>query len=215
MPWMEQLQSANWSLATCIALGAYALGCFTTGYYLVRVRTGQDIRDLGSGNVGAKNVGRVLGRWAFLVTTVGDCAKGALAVGAARHFTNVPILLSVAVLAVAIGHVWPVQLHFRGGKGIATSLAALLVYDYHLIVAFLILFAAVFAVLRKTVLPGLMAFVCLPVVSFYLDRNPAKAFGVSILAGLVLLTHRKNLYQEIFVWTDRSAVEPEPKEHEL
>src|SRR5947209_17495647 len=140
MPWMEQLQSANWSLASSIALGAYALGCFTTGYYLVRVRTGQDVRDFGSGNVGAKNVGRILGSWAFFATVIVDCAKGAFAVWAARHFTNDPILLCVAVLAVAIGHVWPVQLHFRGGKGIATSLAALLVYDFHLIAAFLVLF---------------------------------------------------------------------------
>jgi glycerol-3-phosphate acyltransferase PlsY len=181
----------------------------------VRVRTGQDVRDFGSGNVGAKNVGRILGSWAFLVTVIVDCAKGAFAVWAARHFTNDPILLCVAVLAVAIGHVWPVQLHFRGGKGIATSLAALLVYDFHLIAAFLILFAAAFAVLRKTVLPGLLAFVCLPFVSFYLDHNPATAFGISVLAALVVLTHRKNLFQEIFVLIDRRAVDPEPKEHEL
>ena len=71
MPWIEQLQSANWSQASYIALSAYLLGCFTTGYYLVRMRTGQDIRELGSGSVGAKNVGRILGWRGFLTTVLG------------------------------------------------------------------------------------------------------------------------------------------------
>ncbi len=86
--WIEQIQSANWSLASWIALGAYVLGCFTTGYYLVRVCTGRDIRDEGSGSVGAKNVGRLLGWTGFIVTVFGDVAKGSFAVWAASHWTT-------------------------------------------------------------------------------------------------------------------------------
>ena len=74
---MEQLRSANWSQASCIALAAYLLGCFTPGYYLVRLRLGQDLRDLGSGSVGARNVGRLLGWRGFLLTVLGDFGKGA------------------------------------------------------------------------------------------------------------------------------------------
>src|SRR5437867_3191788 len=193
MPWIDQLQSANWSQASYIALSAYLLGCFTTGYYLVRMRTLQDIRELGSGSVGAKNVGRVLGWRGFTVTLLGDFAKGAFAVWAARHFTKDDPLVALAMLSVVLGHVWPMQLRFRGGKGIATSLGALLVYDYHLAVAFAILFASFYVVLRKTVLPGLFAFTCLPLISMYLAHEPAKVVGISFLAGLILLTHRRNL----------------------
>jgi len=208
MPWIEQLQSANWRLGSSMALGAYSLGCFATGYYLVRMRTGLDIRELGSGSIGARNVGRVLGSIGFLVVLLGDLAKGAFAVWAAGHFTKDDRLVALAMLAVVAGHVWPVQLRFHGGKGIATSLGALLVYDYHLALAFIILFVCAYAVLRKTVLPGLFAFACLPLVSVFLDQEHAKIVAMSVLAGIVLVAHRKNVMEEIWNLLERRNVHP-------
>ena len=191
-----------------MALGAYSLGCFATGYYLVRMRTGLDIRELGSGSIGARNVGRVLGSIGFLVVLLGDLAKGAFAVWAAGHFTKDDRLVALAMLAVVAGHVWPVQLRFHGGKGIATSLGALLVYDYHLALAFIILFVCAYAVLRKTVLPGLFAFACLPLVSVFLDQEHAKIVAMSVLAGIVLVAHRKNVMEEIWNLLERRNVHP-------
>src|SRR5262249_3474541 len=150
MPWMEQLQAANWSQLSCICLGAYALGCFTLGYYLVRGRTGQDIRELGSGSVGARNVGRVLGWMGFVVTVAGDFAKGAFAVWATSHFTQDDCLLALALVSVVMGHIWPAQLRFHGGKGVATSLGGLVVYDPHLARAFVLVFSSVFRCIRRT-----------------------------------------------------------------
>jgi acyl phosphate:glycerol-3-phosphate acyltransferase len=191
-----------------MALAAYALGCFTTGYYLVRLRLGRDLRDLGSGSVGARNVGRLLGWRGFLVTVLGDFGKGALAVWAAQHFTTDARLVLLATLAVVAGHVWPVQLCFRGGKGMATALGALLMYDHHLALAVALLFAAAFAALRRTVLPGLFAVACLPLLSWYLAHRPVEAVGTSALAGLVLVAHRKNLVTEISQLLDRRNVHP-------
>ena len=191
---MEQLRSANWSQASCVALAAYLLGCFTTGYYLVRLRMGQDIRDLGSGSVGARNVGRLLGWQGFLLTVLGDFGKGALAVWATRHFTTDDRLVLVALVAVVVGHVWPVQLLFRGGKGMATSLGALLIYDYELALVFALLFAAAFAALRKTVsagpvCPGLPAADELVSWRIASPNSSARPFS----PALVLLAHRGNL----------------------
>jgi glycerol-3-phosphate acyltransferase PlsY len=208
MPWMEQLLVANWSQASCLALSAYLLGCFTTGYYLVRWRSGQDLRELGSGSVGARNAGRLLGWRGFLVTVLGDFGKGAMAVWAARHFTTDDRLVLLVMVAVVAGHVWPAQLHFRGGKGMATSLGALLIYDYQLALAVALLFAAAFAALRKTVLPGLFALACLPVMSWYLAHGPAEVAGTSVLAGLVLVAHRKNLVAEIAHLSERRNLDP-------
>jgi glycerol-3-phosphate acyltransferase PlsY len=208
MPWIDQLRSANWSEVSGIAVGAYLLGCFATGYYLVRLRTGQDIRELGSGSVGAKNVGRLLGRPGFVVALLGDLAKGAFAVWAAQHFTKDDWAVQLSLLAVVAGHVWPAQLRFRGGKGVATSLGGLLIYDYHLAVAYALLFASAWLVLRRTVLPGLFAFACLPLVSLYLEPGHAQAVGMSILAGLILVAHRKNLPEEIWLLLERRHVQP-------
>jgi acyl phosphate:glycerol-3-phosphate acyltransferase len=215
MPWMEQLRSANWSQASSVALAAYLLGCFTTGYYLVRLRLGQDLRDLGSGSVGARNVGRLLGWQGFLLTMLSDFGKGALAVWAARHFTDDERLVLVAMVTVVVGHVWPAQLAFRGGKGMATSVGALLIYDCELTLVFVLLFAAAFAMLRKTVLPGLFAAACLPLASWYLTHSPADVVGTSVLAGVVLLAHRRNLRDEFSHLLDRPNVQPKQHPPEL
>jgi glycerol-3-phosphate acyltransferase PlsY len=205
MPWIEQLQSANWREGSSIFFGAYILGCFATGYYLVHWRTGQDIRDLGSGNAGARNVGRALGWIGFLVTLIGDSAKGAFAVWAARRFAQDELMAAVAMLAVVAGHIWPAQLRFRGGKGVATSMGALCVYDYRLAAAFLLLFAIALVVLRKWVLPGMFAFAVLPFASVYFGHDPAQVMMVCMLSGLVLIAHRKNLLEEILRVIERPA----------
>jgi glycerol-3-phosphate acyltransferase PlsY len=216
MPWMEQLQSANWSHAGSIGLGAYGLGCIATGYYLVLLSKRMDIRETGSGSIGAKNVGRILGWPGFILTVLGDIGKGSFAIWAARHFTTDERIVALALVAVVIGHLWPVQLMFRGGKGVATSLGALLVYDHYLTVAWVISFAIVFAVMRKTVLPALFAFMCLPLVSLYHYRDDSgKAFALSVLAGLIVMGHRRNVVEEFYHLAERRKLEPRHDRNKL
>src|SRR6185369_12362343 len=182
---------------------SYLLGCFATGYYLVRIRLSEDIRELGSGSVGARNVGRVLGKTGFLLTLISDFGKGSFAVWAARHFTPDDRIVALAMVSVIAGHIWPLQLRFRGGKGMATSLGALLVYDSHLALAYAVLFFCAFALLWRTVLPGLFALACLPLVCLTVGEKPEKVVLVSIAAGLVLLAHRKNFVEEILHLAER------------
>jgi len=215
MAWMEQLQAANGGQATVCAIGAYLLGCFATGYYLVRAISGRDIRDMESGSVGARNVGRVLGRTGFLLTVLGDLGKGVLAVWAADRFTSDTLLPPLAMLCVVAGHIWPVQLRFHGGKGVATSLGALLVYDYRLAVAFALFFLGGFALIRRTILPGLFAYACLPLTSYGLDRDGLRLTIVAILAGMILFAHRKNLMEEIPALAARRAVTAKPEHPKL
>jgi len=215
MAWIEHLQSANWFQATGSVLGAYLLGCFATGYYLVRARTGRDIRKNGSGSTGARNVGRVLGKPGFVLTAFGDFGKGALAVWSAREWTNNNHLAALAMLGVVAGHLWPAQLRFRGGKGAATSLGALLVFDYRIALTFAVLFLAGFAVMRKTVFPGMFAFACLPLASLWFNRDGLTATLVAVLSAIILLAHRRNLAEEIVALLARRGVMPKPEPPKL
>ncbi|HYT62193.1 MAG TPA: glycerol-3-phosphate acyltransferase [Haliangiales bacterium] len=191
------MHSVPYAKETLMLLVGYALGCFTSGYYLVRWRTGDDIRLIGSGSVGATNVGRVLGRPGFLLTVLGDFFKGLFAVWLARYFQLKPTGVMLVMIAVSAGHIWPVQLWFRGGKGVATSLGALMMFDSSIAFAFAALFLAACAVLRNFVLAGLLAFALTPLALFAADYSLDSVFGVSAMALLILIAHRRNIPDEI------------------
>jgi len=178
------------------ALAAYALGCLNTGYYLVRWKTGQDLRTVGSGNAGSKNVGRILGPWGFGAALAGDMLKGALAVAAARLAGWNAASCILVILAVTAGHNWPAQLGFRGGKGVATSFAALLVFDPILAGLMLGICAVLLAATRRFTLSGAVAYAASPLLAM-LCGYPALIVALFIpLACLVVLPHRRNLQEE-------------------
>jgi|ERR1017187_6870821 glycerol-3-phosphate acyltransferase PlsY len=210
MIWIEHLRSANWHQAAVLCFCAYLLGCFTAGYYLVRYCTGKDVREIGSGSVGAKNTGRILGGGGFLITLLFDFGKGSLAVLAARHFNSDGSLIAMVMLAVVAGHVWPAQLRFHGGKGMATSLGCLVVCDPHLALAFAALFLCLLVLMRKTVLPGLLALAGVPLAGELFGHNSAEIVQLSFLAALVLFAHRKNIFEEIAQLLPRRHAEAKP-----
>ena len=109
-----------------VITGAYALGCIVGAYYIVRLRSGADIRSSGSGTAGARNVMRSGERMAAVLTFAWDAAKGAVAAYFAQRGVAQPWAGGVALIFAVIGHVWPMQLGFRGGKGVATALGGTL-----------------------------------------------------------------------------------------
>ena len=212
MTWVDYLRSANWNQAGGIGFCAYLLGCFATGYYLVRARLGEDIRQLGSGNIGARNVGRVLGKSGFLITLLGDFGKGVLAIWVTRHFTTDERIVALAMVAVVAGHIWPVQLRFHGGKGMATSLGALLAFDSKLELLFCALFLGAFVLQWRTVLPGLFALIGLPLGALFLGQDRIQVVLITIMSGLVLLAHRRNIADEISHVMERRHMQAETDE---
>lgn len=176
---------------------AYALGCFATGYYYVRWRTGKDIRTLGSGNVGAKNAGRILGSSGFLVVSVGDAAKGALVVGLARYFDFQDLAVTLVLLAVVAGHIWPVQLGFAGGKGLATSVGGLILFHWQLALGMLGAAMTLYGLSRRLTLSGLGAFAVAPLIALVYRLDAIRVGGAAILTAMVLWAHRSNLMEEI------------------
>jgi len=178
-------------------LASYLLGCITMGYYLVRWRTGQDIRGEGSGNVGARNVGRLLGAPGFATTLLFDLSKGALAVAGARFLGLAPEMMTASLLAVILGHNWPMQLRFRGGKGVAVSLGALLVYDYFTLVVLFTLFLPLWGFTRNFTLSGMLAYSLAPLFVFLSGLGPLETFTMSAVAMAVVVAHRKNIRESL------------------
>ena len=171
----------------------YALGCISSGYYLVRLRTGQDVRELGSGSAGSRNVSRTLGPPGFVLTFVGDLAKGGIAVWSALYLQLEPWGVMLAIVAVVAGHIWPVQLGFRGGKGLAPALGALLVFDYRIALVALLVVSLTVALARQETLGAMLAVASLPATAAIIGRAEASVIGLSALALLLMMAHRTNL----------------------
>lgn len=190
------------STTVLIILFSYLLGCFTTGYYLVRTVNGQDIRAIASGNAGSRNVGRLLGAGGFLLTFLGDAGKGLLAVYLAYRLGGGQMLATAALLAVTAGHIWPLQLHFRGGKGFATFCGGLLLLYPQLLLLGLALCAVLYSLLRRTTRSGLVALAATPVLQVIVHLRGSlplsgQEFGLYCLLVLVVLfAHRDNILQE-------------------
>ena len=179
-------------LAALVA-GCYALGCIVGAYYLVRWRTGTDLRTLGSGNAGARNAARVLGRAGFIASLVVDAGKGALAVWIGSRMGMQPLATVLAMTAVVAGHIWPVQLGLRGGKGAATALGLMLVFDP---IASLVAFGAGIAILaatRRFTISGLAAIALAPAIVAWHGHGALEVAGVTTVAVIVVWAHRSNL----------------------
>ena len=166
---------------------AYGLGCLNAGYYWLRWRDGRDIRELGSGNAGARNAGRLLGPSGFAVVFALDAAKGLIAVLAARGLSHE--VAALCAVAAALGHVFPVQLGWRGGKGVATAIGALAGLDMLVLGVAAAAFALLRLARRRTTPAGLLALAC--AAAFALAFRPMST-GLAALALVALLsyTHR-------------------------
>lgn len=182
--------------------GAYVLGCFNTGYYLVRFKTGKDIRTANSGGTGSRNVGRTLGAKGFLCTFAGDAGKGALAVWIAGAAGMADWAGMAALLAVVAGHIFPLQLGFRGGKGFATLAGGLAVLAPTLLLAGFGLSLVFLALLRRTTKAGLLALSLSPAAAGYWRiQDGAALLSLEfilylLLVLLVLYGHRDNIRKD-------------------
>jgi glycerol-3-phosphate acyltransferase PlsY len=176
--------------------GAYLLGSVPFGVLVARAfDRGIDLRKTGSGNIGATNVARTLGKGAGALTLLLDAAKGSAAVllAAAAAPSGDALLPSLAGGAAFLGHVFPVWLRFRGGKGVATALGVVLALSPGAAGILFLLFAAAFAATRYVSLGSLVAAAGLAPAMLLL-RAPAPWIALSAgIGAMVFWTHRENI----------------------
>lgn len=180
----------------CILI-AYLLGGVCTGYHLARFKSGVDIREHGSGGVGARNVGRLLGKPGFIVTLLGDALKGAVAVALARKIEIAPPAVSLVLFAVIAGHIWPLPLHFRGGRGIATAIGAYMTYDPWLVLLLVGITLVLMIFRRGFILSGLAAFLLLPLVLLALHFPGHAVTSLAACSFIILFAHRERIRKAV------------------
>lgn len=179
-----------------LLLGAsYLLGSFNSGYYYGRLLKHQDIRTQGSSNPGALNTLRVFGPGAFGLVFLGDFAKGLVAVYLATWLQVGQIAMMMIILAVVLGHCYPVFMNFKGGKGVATFLGALASYDLFLIGLVIILFLVNFPLVRKFSISGLVALSLTVISAQFFKFDLVELLGLGLVMALILWRHRTNITQ--------------------
>ncbi len=176
-----------------VLLGAYALGSIPWSFLVARLWGVADVRAVGSGNVGATNVMRSAGRLPGLLALLLDAGKGALAVALAERFDRSGVLPALAAAGAVLGHVYPVFLGFRGGKGVATGAGAFLPVAPLPSLLALLAFAVVLAATRYVSLGSIAGALTIPVSLFALDApSPLCRVGV-LLALLIVFRHKDNI----------------------
>jgi glycerol-3-phosphate acyltransferase PlsY len=190
--------------AALIILASYLLGSIPFGYLIVRAKSGGDVRETGSGGTGATNVTRRAGKGAGLLTLALDALKGSAAVVLARWLLapdfGINWWVAACTIAVVCGHVLPVWLKFRGGKGVATGLGAFLCLAPLAVACVAVVFVIIIAATRYVSLGSIVAVALLPLFVWLLYARGAAGANVepvvaaSFIGGaLVIFMHRANI----------------------
>ena len=185
--------------STMLVLLAYLLGAIPFGLILTKIFGGKDVREHGSGNIGATNVSRVAGPLAGILTLLFDVLKGAAAVWLTGRLTgHSPLWMMLAGLSALAGHCFPVWLGFKGGKGVATALGVFVMLCPLAALAAFVLFLLVFVFWRYVSLASISAAAAMPLLIYFLWAPPhapplVVTFGTLFAAALVIYKHKANL----------------------
>jgi glycerol-3-phosphate acyltransferase PlsY len=176
---------------------SYLLGSIPFGYVVVRIFKGEDVRTTGSGNIGATNVARkspALG----IMTLVLDAAKGLAAVLVTQALFSGPhqrLIMTTAAFFAVLGHLFPVWLKFRGGKGVATSLGSFILLTPKSILCLVILFLVIAVAFRYVSLGSLAVAAAFPLLAWALREyvDPRQLVLIALVSALVIWRHRQNI----------------------
>ncbi|NIR29170.1 MAG: glycerol-3-phosphate 1-O-acyltransferase PlsY [Gammaproteobacteria bacterium] len=180
-------------LGIALVLAGYLIGSVASAVVVCRVLGLPDPRGAGSHNPGATNVLRLGGKKAAAITLAADVIKGALPVLAGKLLLVAPGALAATALAAFLGHLYPVFFGFKGGKGVATGLGAVLALAWPVGLAMAVTWLAVAAVTRYSSLSALTAAALSPVYALLMAPVPAYIAAVCAMALILVWTHRDNI----------------------
>ena len=176
-----------------LIIASYLLGAIPTGVILAKAFAGRDIRQEGSGNIGATNVTRVLGKKVGALTLVGDLLKGFIPVWAGYHLVSSLEVVCLMGLAAFLGHLFPIYLGFKGGKGVATALGVFLYLSPIVILIEVIIFAFVVGIWKYVSLGSIIAAAAMPLLLLMIAFPKPIVLLSIVFAILIIIKHRSNI----------------------
>ena len=171
---------------------AYVMGSVPSGYLLGKM-SGVDVRSVGSGNIGATNVARALGKGRGVLTLFADVAKGYLPVFVGLRLEFDAAAIALIAVAAFLGHLYPLFLNFQGGKGVATALGALLALAPTATLILIVVFAVAVLVSRIVSLGAIAAAIAAPVVLWLFSQSLVFVAMGLFLGAMVIWRHRRNI----------------------
>ena len=180
-----------------VAIVAYVIGSIPTGYLIVKAKTGQDIRTVGSGSTGATNVKRVLGKKYFFLVMLLDALKGATPVILAKLFATVGVSVGlapvIAAVAVIIGHSKSIFLQFKGGKSVASGVGTILALNWIVGLIIALVWGVITYTTKYVSVGSIIALIVSPFVMYFLHAPIAYVAYCALGAIYIVYLHRENI----------------------
>lgn len=179
-----------------VALIAYLIGSIPTGYIIVKLKTGKDIRETGSGSTGATNVKRILGKKWFFIVMVLDAIKGMVPVLLTKYAVKgdfLGLLAVVAAIMVIVGHSKPVFLDFKGGKSVASGIGTLYALNPLAGLSLTVIWSVVTWFSKYVSIGSITALICAPFLMFFLQNPVCYTIYAAIAAIYIIYLHRENI----------------------
>jgi acyl phosphate:glycerol-3-phosphate acyltransferase len=178
-------------------IASYLIGSIMFGFLITKIFYRRDIRVQGTGNVGARNAGRLHGKTAFVLIFLGDALKGAFVILAARYLQiSEPIQLVGLTLAI-LGHLKPITLKFKGGKGISTFIGGIITFEPMLVPVIILGFCLLYPFMKSFTLAGLATFLFIPVVLFLKNNDWLSCMIALGIIAMLYAAHAENLKERL------------------
>lgn len=175
-----------------LILFAFIMGSIPVGLIIAKIK-GVDLRKVGSGNIGATNVLRAMGKGPAIITLLGDMFKGFIPVYLSTYLLDDTFIRGITGLFAILGHDFSLFLRFRGGKGVATSIGVLLAYSPIVAILTILLWIIVVFLSRYSSMGAIVSFLLLPLNTYILDHSYDKLTISTLMTLLLLFKHRDNI----------------------
>lgn len=175
-----------------LVLWSFLMGSIPVGLIVAKLK-GVDLRKVGSGNIGATNVLRTMGKRPALITVAGDMLKGLIPVFISGYILDDPLYSGIVGLAAILGHDFSIFLKFRGGKGVATSIGVILAYSPLVSVLTVLVWIIVVFMTRYSSMGAIVSFMLLPLNIYVFDYSNERFLISIFITLLILFKHRENI----------------------